>query len=892
MSQELRSEFEIIRDEIEPGANTPERVGGALVRLNDEVDANKIELEQQISQAELNRDNNKGIFGTLALLQAKYPKVDNIIDWYAFVGATNPREKYLVEANGGDWKPTGDMQNVGDVNMADYAKKTELEPLAKKVREDGFKVVYTKDGTTGIEDGEETNWIIPFGKGNREAIDWIFLYEDSSSLVGKKIDTIKFDVQKVGVTTLVVATGAPNALTIKREIDINLTQTGEFTVHLEQPLELMNGEFVGFNTIKKTGIFRVNDTRKNSVAGGYYYYASVGVQGTLSPRDLCVGFGVSTGKSPIAYKDDIVTVSGNLHLGEFTSKEMARNSVDLKYRKTGLRISYSIGNEIFNEFFDSQDLSKWGESTSWGAIIKGKYTPEELIPFYKAEEIVGTVELFFYAEQSAIRNRPLDRIRINAQKAGTLGIYISKNMVVGEPRVDVHSFTLRTTKKGEQILKFPEPITLKDDEWLGVGFGTAGFWVDTTKKNEIGKGYYYCQNTSNNVKEYYKDRNLCVGIIEQGAKENLSIDGISLGDNKAPIIKDSVLDLNVHKASDILSLNKKVTSRLAIKTKTRLVSFMHITDVHIDWVRLSRALDFMNDVKDGCDFGVITGDIVNNAGDDVQPFIDLLKKSIKNTYHCLGNHDILKTVAEVYPKFFEPLADRMGYNNGRNPYYYKDIKEIRFIFLHDFDNSDPSTYYTDAQLSWFIDALRGCKYAIICKHHPIESHQIKGLDIIDGFGKPIVGYNDFFDFNSRTIAPSHYGGRDPIIDIVEAWRTAGSVHYDYNAVGSNTGRVDVDFTESGEFITYLCGHEHYDKFGYVGDTTQLMIVNNCMLMSDVYGDLPRFANTVTQDCINYMNVSLDEKTLTVLRLGSDCAYTGRERKKITVTWDKNKMINA
>ncbi len=230
---------------------------------------------------------------------------------------------------------------------------------------------------------------------------------------------------------------------------------------------------------------------------------------------------------------------------------------------------------------------------------------------------------------------------------------------------------------------------------------------------------------------------------------------------------------------------------------------------------------------------------------------------------------------------------KLEYGNGRNLYYYKDLKGVRFIFLHDFDSGTWATSYGQAQIDWFISALKGCEYAIIVKHHPV--YQIHGENIIDGKGKPIEWYNDFFDYNTPTIAPTTYGENsgDPIIEIVEAWRNGTSLARTYYEVV-----VNVEFEQKGQFITYLCGHEHYDKFGYVGNTTQLMIVNNCTELSEVYSDIPRYDNDITQDVLNYMNVSLDEKTLTVLRLGSDCAYTGRDRKRICVTWDKDKMINS
>lgn len=139
MSQKLRNIAKSINDETNKGGNTKERVASGFYQVDEDL----TELENQIKQAELDRDNNKGIFGTLSSLKAKYPKADNKKEWYAFVGTDNPRERYHVTADGGDWLATGDFQNVGGVEMADYAKLT---------RSDGHKVVYTKDGLVNMPD--------------------------------------------------------------------------------------------------------------------------------------------------------------------------------------------------------------------------------------------------------------------------------------------------------------------------------------------------------------------------------------------------------------------------------------------------------------------------------------------------------------------------------------------------------------------------------------------------------------------------------------------------------------------------------------------------------------------------------------------------------------------
>lgn len=103
--------------------------------LGEALDANKEEVRDLIADA---TSNNKTISESLAKLNAEFPPAQNKKDWYAFVGAANPREKYIVTVDGGAWTPTGEMHKVGDVDLAEYAKI---------VNPTGDKVVYAPNGS-------------------------------------------------------------------------------------------------------------------------------------------------------------------------------------------------------------------------------------------------------------------------------------------------------------------------------------------------------------------------------------------------------------------------------------------------------------------------------------------------------------------------------------------------------------------------------------------------------------------------------------------------------------------------------------------------------------------------------------------------------------------------
>ncbi len=94
--------------------------------------------------------------------------------------------------------------------------------------------------------------------------------------------------------------------------------------------------------------------------------------------------------------------------------------------------------------------------------------------------------------------------------------------------------------------------------------------------------------------------------------------------------------------------------------------------------------------------------------------LELLPKPL---YICLGNHD-----ANYYmhnPDFTMDIIEQSREYLGRDkPYYYIDIKGIRFIFLDCYDDNRKYRYgYTDEELIWFDNLLKNTHQSIIVFGH-------------------------------------------------------------------------------------------------------------------------------------------------------------------------------
>lgn len=87
--------------------------------------------------------NFKGYHTSLAALQAEYPQAKNKKDFFAWVGSPYPGTVYKVFVDGGVWTDTGEIPTQQEIDLAEYAKKEEVQKKADILKDNGSEVVYT-----------------------------------------------------------------------------------------------------------------------------------------------------------------------------------------------------------------------------------------------------------------------------------------------------------------------------------------------------------------------------------------------------------------------------------------------------------------------------------------------------------------------------------------------------------------------------------------------------------------------------------------------------------------------------------------------------------------------------------------------------------------------------
>lgn len=159
-------------------------------------------LQEEIAKA---TTNFKGYHTDEAALNTAYPKVDNKKDFFAWVGS-KPTLVWKVYANTGDWVNTGDEPTEQEIDLAAYAKKTEIEPLAPKVRTDGLQVVYARDGVIDIDSlGQDITGEVSLANRWVDTDTGLMFTSSSSSVTTETSDYIDVDEgEELFVTTAMI----------------------------------------------------------------------------------------------------------------------------------------------------------------------------------------------------------------------------------------------------------------------------------------------------------------------------------------------------------------------------------------------------------------------------------------------------------------------------------------------------------------------------------------------------------------------------------------------------------------------------------------------------------------------------------------------------------------
>ena len=352
-------------------------------------------------------------------------------------------------------------------------------------------------------------------------------------------------------------------------------------------------------------------------------------------------------------------------------------------------------------------------------------------------------------------------------------------------------------------------------------------------------------------------------------------------------------------AEKILSSARLFFSSNELNTLNKYALIAHTSDCHGDYKRVDNFLSFCDHF--GLDLACITGDIVSyKPSQGISWFSELLNNHESLPAICTGNHDVYDdnmTDSDIYDFMFSDVATKIGNTTGKT-WYYKDIsnKKIRVFSINLYQYGGTSrwyTHFTDEQLSWFVAALASTPddYGVIVLSHASQVNLDNAKD---------TDYPDFFQ-DERLYNNTHnaVSGGVPLYDIIDAFISRTTLSKTYTQTGEPSSvTVSADFSSvdnSVEFIAHLTGHFHQDSICYVPSRTNKQLMLNVTCTTCVYGgsSYPYLADIQdqggnyfdsSQDAFNVYVIDRDNKTVKVVRIGSDITYDMDDRKYMEIPY--------
>lgn len=390
---------------------------------------------------------------------------------------------------------------------------------------------------------------------------------------------------------------------------------------------------------------------------------------------------------------------------------------------------------------------------------------------------------------------------------------------------------------------------------------------------------------------------------------------------------DSIENLNKD-AINAISVSCSKFGQYGVDTHKKYNSYLIVTDIHGDWVRLERAFDFAEE-NEFIKAVLVLGDI-GESSKEVKNY-DWKSKVLsmsKPVLAIVGNHEM--TYVPSNPNY-EYLSDEDVYNLfynseiishtgeihplGKN-YFYKDIVDAdgnttRIIALYQFEwqvpldiNGNPiyndssldasgshtwgkdMVFYSQQQIDWFVDVLKSTplEYGVIILSHMV----INGGQCLD---------NNFNEFNYRnaempikwmyTRADNYYFFEK----ILSSWVNGGVCEVSTNQQtpdGNNTIlSVNTSFDGGGRFIANLCGHTHNggitkmtDVSGNMSSARVLISNTSTAIQTQQDGWIPRSDVGKSQDCLNVVTYDYSRDKLKVIRVGATWNADNNETKSV------------
>lgn len=377
---------------------------------------------------------------------------------------------------------------------------------------------------------------------------------------------------------------------------------------------------------------------------------------------------------------------------------------------------------------------------------------------------------------------------------------------------------------------------------------------------------------------------------------------------------DNVINANADKVVAISSLKNASPNKYANVNRNLYPVYGVVTDIHSDWTRLQRALEYS--VSVGATALLVLGDIGDQqASFDAYDWQSFVLNSPIPVLAIAGNHEFVYNSGQssytgytdetLKDKLYNPaLVSHNGeiHPNGKN-YWHKDIVtnvrgseyKLRIIGLYQHEFVDTWTdghpdhtqnsgkakddvYYKQAQIDWLVNLLDSADantHVMILVHwavcdnneyvdNPFNPNQKLGINVASGCNH---GSNNLF-----------------IPQIIDAWIKGSSVNTS-SVMRTDGSTISVNHTfasaHHGQFAGYLCGHTHYDAISKVRDVEeQFNYVFNCATATDGQqgSDTPRAATGKLQDSFAIIGYDFLQSKMGIVKIGSDVTVDMRDKK--------------
>lgn len=162
--------------------------------------------------------------------------------------------------------------------------------------------------------------------------------------------------------------------------------------------------------------------------------------------------------------------------------------------------------------------------------------------------------------------------------------------------------------------------------------------------------------------------------------------------------------------------------------------FLQVTDVHLtpeNREEFHNLIEEFNAMEDKyADFVVFSGDNIDSPREeDLQAFLDEVKRLKFKAYVVIGNHDVFVSDGLDKKLYMKKVRRELGFYHSAKPHYVFRKKDVVFIIVDGAKEviPGPNGYFRDSELHWLEKKLQkySAKKIVIIQHFPLLDYRVK-----------------------------------------------------------------------------------------------------------------------------------------------------------------------